>query len=68
MCQHNHDKIYFRDDMNGAINKAQTIHIIKETSYYLNVKIFGNDCLVLSSFIQLKRTIAQMKITPTSWC
>ena len=32
--------------------------------YHLKLKVFGNEWLEKSSFIQLKRIIAQMKISP----
>lgn len=36
---------------------------MSKSIYHLKVKVFGNKHLKLSSFIQLKRTIVQMKIT-----
>ena len=38
-------------------------YIIQESIYHLKVKIFGNERLGLSSFIQLKQTATQLKIS-----
>ena len=45
-------EMYFDDIISAYLSK-------------LKVKVFGNKRLELSSFIQLKRTIAQMKFTPS---
>ena len=68
------DKIrsYFAVNGSAAYKKRQIEHIIQGSIYHLKVKIFGNKRLGLSSFIQLKRTIMQMKVTQSlkikAWC
>ena len=70
------DKIrsYFAVNGSAAYKKRQIEHIIQvqESIYHLKVKIFGNKRLGLSSFIQLKQTIMQMKVTHSlkikAWC
>jgi hypothetical protein len=48
----------------AAQKKKKITHIIEECMYHLKLKIFGNEALGRSSFIQLKRTIRNMKISP----
>ena len=56
--------IYFGNAASVARKKLKITHIIAECMYHLKLKVFGNKRLGKSSFIQLKRTIAQMKISP----
>ncbi|OEU11608.1 hypothetical protein FRACYDRAFT_244725 [Fragilariopsis cylindrus CCMP1102] len=48
----------------AAQKRKKITHIIQECMYHLKLKIFGNEMLGRSSFIQLKRTIRNMKISP----
>ena len=56
--------VYFSNGATVARKKMKITHIIAECMYHLKLKVFGNERLGRSSFIQLKRTIAQMKISP----
>ena len=56
--------VYFSNAANAARKKMKITHIIQECMYHLKLKIFGNERLGRSSFIQLKRTVANMKISP----
>ena len=56
-------EVYFNAGT-AAQKKKKTTHIIQECMYHLKLKIFGNETLGRSSFIQLKRTIRNMKISP----
>jgi hypothetical protein len=56
--------VYFGDNANAARKRLKITHIIQECMYHLKLKIFGNERLGRSSFIQLKRTINNMKISP----
>ncbi|OEU21421.1 hypothetical protein FRACYDRAFT_235044 [Fragilariopsis cylindrus CCMP1102] len=49
---------------NAAQKRKKITHIIRECMYHLKLKIFGNETLGRSSFIQLKRSIRNMKISP----
>ena len=55
---------YFSSAATAAQKKMKITHIIQECIYHLKLKIFGNERLGRSSFIQLKRTVANMKISP----
>ena len=48
----------------AAQKRVKISHIIRECMYHLKLKIFGNERLGRSSFIQLKRAIRNMKISP----
>ncbi|OEU07148.1 hypothetical protein FRACYDRAFT_251631 [Fragilariopsis cylindrus CCMP1102] len=48
----------------AAQKRMKITHIIRECMYHLKLKIFGNETLGRSSFIQLKRSIRNMKISP----
>ena len=56
--------VYFSNAANAARKKMKITNIIQECMYHLKLKIFGNERLGRSSFIQLKRTVANMKISP----
>ena len=57
-------RTYFAATGAAADKKTRIEHIIQESIYHLKVKIFGNERLGLSSFIQLKRTAMQLKVSP----
>ena len=59
------DKIrtYFAATGAVAVKKKRIKHIIQESIYQLKVNIFGNERLGLSSFIQLKPTAMQLKVS-----
>ena len=54
------DKIrsYIVANGSAAYNKERLDHIIGGSINHLQVKVFGNECLWISSFIQLKPIIA----------
>ena len=59
----NKTRSYFAGDSSAGHTKKQLDNIIGESMYHLKVNILGNQRLGLFSFIQLKQTIAQMKIS-----
>ena len=56
--------VYFGNTANAVRKRMKITHIIRECMYNLKLKIFGNERLGRSSFIQLKRAIRNMKISP----
>ena len=54
--------VYFAASGNAAMKKKRAEHIIQASIYQL-IKILGNEQLGLSSFIQLKQTATQLKIS-----
>ena len=59
----NQIRVYFGASGTAAAKKERIEHIIQESIYHHKVKIFGNERLGLSSFIQLKRTATQLKVS-----
>ena len=56
---------YSADNISAGYKRNHFDHIIVENIYYLKVEAFANERLKLSSFIQVKQTIAQIKISPS---
>ena len=59
----NQIRVYFAATGSAVAKKKRIEHIIKESIYHLKVKIFGNERLGHSSFIQLKWTAMQLKVS-----
>ena len=57
-------QIYFGDGGSADVKKLRVEHIIQEAIHRIKIQIFGNKRFGLQSFIQLKGTIAAMKIAP----